>query len=160
MINLCFKPAQFFLMWGRPECSLLFSQIIYVSESSPWWHFLTPGFAYSTCGTSWLKLEPLSSPGRQGNFSPIFFEFFSCSSHTSFPFLSLHGYFPYPAFSFPHTFSVKQFPSPCQAQGFWSQNTLLWQMPFNVLEMHCNHCIPKSIIKLFWLDFRVYCPQL
>lgn len=82
--------------------------------------------------------------------------FFLCFFHMFFV-----SYFPYPAF-FPvpsHLFrGAVSFT--LSSTGVLVPNTLLWQVPFSLLEMPCNHCIPKSIIKLFWLDFRVYCPQL
>lgn len=111
IIYLCFKPAQIFFLCDKTRV-LFFHTSVFLSP--PLCNiFLTPSFAYSICRTSWLKLEPLSSPVRQGNFTPIFFEFFSFSSYVSFTFPPFTCFLFH--FSFPHTFSVKQFPSPCQA---------------------------------------------
>lgn len=128
--------------------------------------FITPVFAYSTCRMSWAKFELLSSPTRQSNFILLFFElgalllFSSCFFHFFSPSVSIlfHIFCTLLFPSLPPTFFVEQFPSPCQAQGLWPQSTLLWQMPFSLLEMQHNYSNPNSVIKLYSLDLKVYCP--
>lgn len=99
--SICvFKPAHFFYVRKTWILLTFFHKLaVFVWVPPLCCLFITPGFACSTCRTSWVKFE-------QGSFIPIFFELgaLSCSPCVSFTF------FPFISFLF-HIFCTLLFPS-------------------------------------------------